>query len=201
LWSYSGLNSSLDDNVTGVRSELRGVTRELMMTILDLLTGRGVEDLMVLRCFLRLSLFLPGSLRFELETPCNAGLEVVFKLLAPFKERYPSISWADLLQMASVSAIEVAGGPKITIRYGRIDVSSAAMCQPSGPLPTATGPWKCLPEDHLREVRSVTCCRCLISIPVRYFIAWGSRTRRSLCLAELILLGGLIPKEAASENL
>lgn len=73
-------------------------------------------------------------------------------MLTPFKEKYPAISWADMLQMASVVAIEIAGGPIISIRYGRIDVENREMCQPSGPLLSTSGPWKSTPADHLREV-------------------------------------------------
>lgn len=140
----------------------------------------------------------PGSLRFELDSPANAGLETAFELLSPVKERHPSVSWADLLQMASVSAIEVAGGPRISIRYGRIDVSSAPMCRPSGPLPKSTGPWNCVPEDHLREVVMPSIWRV---ISLRYFIEWGSLTRRSLFSAVLIILEDLPRRSTIMGNL
>ena len=54
-----------------------------------------------------------GSIRFEQELGhgANAGLS------KPFKEKYPEISWADLIQLASVTAVELAGGPLIPIRF------------------------------------------------------------------------------------
>ncbi len=89
-----------------------------------------------------------------MDHPANAGLNVVFDILQPAKEAFPAISWADLLQMASATAIELAGGPIIPMRYGRIDVNSPSMCHPVGAsnLPHPAGPWKLPPEDHLREV-------------------------------------------------
>lgn len=65
-----------------------------------------------------------GSIRFltELKDPQNAGLEEAIELLTPLKNRYNMISWADLIQMGGALGVELCGGPKLNIFYGRIDV-------------------------------------------------------------------------------
>jgi L-ascorbate peroxidase len=65
-----------------------------------------------------------GSIRFdsELEESFNAGLGKAIALLAPFKRRYPTISWADLIQMAGAVAVYTTGGPLLHLQYGRVDV-------------------------------------------------------------------------------
>ncbi|GJN02900.1 hypothetical protein PR202_ga20291 [Eleusine coracana subsp. coracana] len=92
-----------------------------------------------------------GSLRFdaELKHGANAGLINALKLIQPIKDKYPSITFADLFQLASATAIEEAGGPKIPMKYGRVDVTGPEQCPPEGKLPDA-GPSS--PADHLREV-------------------------------------------------
>lgn len=99
-------------------------------------------------------------------------MEEAINLLQPLKEQYPAISWADLLQLAAVTGIEfsglylisflrsilpklVVGGPKIPLRYGRVDVYSPDMAMPPGNLPAAAGPWATTPQDQLREVQSL----------------------------------------------
>ncbi|WCJ44371.1 thylakoidal ascorbate peroxidase [Euphorbia peplus] len=92
-----------------------------------------------------------GSLRFdaELKHGANAGLLNALKLLQPIKEKYSGVTYADLFQLASATAIEEAGGPKIPMKYGRVDVSAPEECPEEGRLPSA-GPPK--PADHLREI-------------------------------------------------
>ncbi|KAM3387100.1 hypothetical protein ACQJBY_010149 [Aegilops geniculata] len=92
-----------------------------------------------------------GSLRFdaELKHGANAGLVNALKLVQPIKDKYPSITYADLFQLASATAIEEAGGPKIPMKYGRVDVTGPEQCPPEGKLPDA-GP--SAPADHLRLV-------------------------------------------------
>ncbi|KAL0369268.1 UNVERIFIED_CONTAM: L-ascorbate peroxidase S, chloroplastic/mitochondrial [Sesamum calycinum] len=70
-----------------------------------------------------------GSLRFEVELKHGAN--------------------ADLFQLASATAIEEAGGPKIPMKYGRVDVSGPEQCPEEGRLPDAGPP---SPAAHLREV-------------------------------------------------
>mmetsp|Transcript_7017 Transcript_7017/g.30856 ORF Transcript_7017/g.30856 Transcript_7017/m.30856 type:complete len:238 (-) Transcript_7017:1342-2055(-) len=87
-----------------------------------------------------------ASIRFEPEIlhGANAGLKKAVDFLEPFHAKYPSVSYADLYQLASVVAIEAAGGPVIPFRFGRIDSEA---CTEDGRLPDAT---KRMP--HLRDV-------------------------------------------------
>ncbi|CAN0892352.1 L-ascorbate peroxidase S, chloroplastic/mitochondrial [Linum grandiflorum] len=92
-----------------------------------------------------------GSLRFDVELKhgANAGLVNALNLLKPIKEKYSGVTYADLFQLASATAIEEAGGPKIPMKYGRVDVSAPEECPEEGRLPDAGPP---SPADHLRQV-------------------------------------------------
>jgi L-ascorbate peroxidase len=78
-----------------------------------------------------------GSIRFECRHAANAGLAGAVALLEPVKAAFPSVSYADIFQMASARSIELAGGPKIDVKYGRVDVTNAEQCMPEGNLPDA----------------------------------------------------------------
>ncbi|KAI2509505.1 peroxidase [Fragilaria crotonensis] len=109
-----------------------------------------------------------GSIRFEPEIMhgANAGLSGALKLLEPVKEAYPEVSYADIFQMASARSIALAAGPKIDMKYGRIDATSPEQCSPEGNLPDAeagpdgnyggcggTAPTQdTTPNGHLRKV-------------------------------------------------
>jgi len=100
-----------------------------------------------------------GSIRFdpEINHGANAGLQGALHRLKPIKEQFPSISWADLMQMASVTGIELCGGPVIKLRYGRVDVSTPQECAKEGFLPGASPPFDDGSKDaatHLRKVFS-----------------------------------------------
>ncbi|KAK1288393.1 hypothetical protein QJS10_CPB19g00110 [Acorus calamus] len=92
-----------------------------------------------------------GSLRFEIELKhaANAGLVNALKLLQPIKDKYSGITYADLFQLASATAVEEAGGPKIPMKYGRLEISTPEQCPDEGKLPDAGPP---SPGDHLRDV-------------------------------------------------
>ncbi|EPS67390.1 thylakoid-bound ascorbate peroxidase, partial [Genlisea aurea] len=92
-----------------------------------------------------------GSLRFEIELKhgANAGLVNALKLLQTIKDKYSGVTYADLFQLASATAIEEAGGPKIPMKYGRVDVSTPDECPEEGRLPDAGPP---SPASHLRDV-------------------------------------------------
>uniref|UniRef100_A0A5B6Z7V4 Plant heme peroxidase family profile domain-containing protein n=1 Tax=Davidia involucrata TaxID=16924 RepID=A0A5B6Z7V4_DAVIN len=92
-----------------------------------------------------------GSLRFEIELKhaANAGLVNAIKLLQPIKDKYSGMTYADLFQLASATAVEEAGGPKIPMKYGRVDASGPHQCPEEGRLPAAGPP---SPAAHLREV-------------------------------------------------
>ncbi|KAE8801166.1 putative L-ascorbate peroxidase 6, chloroplastic [Hordeum vulgare] len=79
-----------------------------------------------------------GSLRFEIELKhaANAGLVNALKLIEAIKDKYTGVTYADLFQLASATAVEEAGGPKIPMIYGRVDVSAPEQCPPEGRLPS-----------------------------------------------------------------
>eukprot|EP00607_Mallomonas_marina_P010425 CAMPEP_0182424348 /NCGR_PEP_ID=MMETSP1167-20130531/10556_1 /TAXON_ID=2988 /ORGANISM="Mallomonas Sp, Strain CCMP3275" /LENGTH=296 /DNA_ID=CAMNT_0024604103 /DNA_START=143 /DNA_END=1033 /DNA_ORIENTATION=- len=98
-----------------------------------------------------------GSIRFdpELAHGANAGLKIALNLLGSIKKKHENVGWADLMQMASAVAVEHAGGPKIPMKYGRVDAVSAEECSPEGNLPNAAAPFgdgTNTPQDHLRKV-------------------------------------------------
>jgi L-ascorbate peroxidase len=78
-----------------------------------------------------------ASIRFEPEIKhgANAGLSCALELLGPVKEAFPDVSYADIFQMASARSIELAGGPSIGVKYGRVDATSPEQCSPEGNLP------------------------------------------------------------------
>nr|ATL76083.1 ascorbate peroxidase 6 [Eleusine coracana] len=93
-----------------------------------------------------------GSLRFEIELKHGAnagGPKIPMKLIQPIKDKYSGVTYADLFQLSSATAIEEAGGPKIPMVYGRVDVAAPEQCPPEGRLPAAGPP---SPAEHLREV-------------------------------------------------
>lgn len=97
-----------------------------------------------------------GSIRFDVELAhgANAGLKKAVLYLEPFKEKFSGLSWADLIQLAGATALELAGGPRSPVRYGRVDVESPAGCPPEGRLPSAYPPFPGGVDaaTHLRQV-------------------------------------------------
>jgi len=109
-----------------------------------------------------------GSIRFEPEVKhaANAGLSNALRLLEPIMAANPTVSYADLFQMASARTVELAGGPKLDIKYGRVDASGPEQCSKEGNLPDGNpgpdgkygGPGgtasteDTTPEGHLRKV-------------------------------------------------
>lgn len=100
----------------------------------------------------------------EMSFGANAGLSKAKGFLDKFKEKYPLVSWADMIQMASAVAIELAGGPKIDMKYGRESVSGPEGCvggtsregfSGNAGLPDAKPPFGCgatTAAEHLRNV-------------------------------------------------
>ncbi|WIA43888.1 hypothetical protein OEZ86_010299 [Tetradesmus obliquus] len=98
-----------------------------------------------------------GSIRLkpEIGHGANAGLQAAIDLMEPIKATYPAVSYADLYQMASAVAVEVAGGPKLAMRYGRKDVNDPKDCAKEGNLPSAGHPFpegSVSPAQHLRHI-------------------------------------------------
>lgn len=77
-----------------------------------------------------------GSIRFMPETGhgANAGLVWAIEELEKVHAKHPEISYADLYQLASIAAVEHAGGPTVPFQMGRVDVDDKS-CTPDGRLP------------------------------------------------------------------
>ena len=54
-------------------------------------------------------------------TGSDAGLDLVMEILKTIKKQHPQVSYADLIQMGSAVALKLKGGPKVPMRYGRLD--------------------------------------------------------------------------------
>lgn len=86
----------------------------------------------------------------EINAGPNAGLKKAYtSYLKPIKEAVPGVSWADLIQLASATAIEVEGGPKIPMKYGRVDGTPTELQAPPFGLPDA---FPSDPVEHLKFV-------------------------------------------------
>ncbi|EFJ08465.1 hypothetical protein SELMODRAFT_131845 [Selaginella moellendorffii] len=87
-----------------------------------------------------------GSIRLEGEYNhfANRGIKAAIDLCEEIKEKCPKISYADLYQLAGVTAVEVTGGPTINFVSGRKDSS---VIPPEGRLPDASQG-----ANHLRDV-------------------------------------------------
>lgn len=82
-----------------------------------------------------------GATHFQAvrDHPANAGLPVAVSLLEPIKAKHQLVSWADLFQLSSAVAVELAGGPQLPLRYGRVDAPAPDPDAP-GNLPEAAPP-------------------------------------------------------------
>ena len=76
-----------------------------------------------------------GSVRLypEIDHATNAKLDAAVSLLQPLHgERKGWVSWSDLIQMAGAVAVEVGGGVKVPMRYGRLQVNERRHCAGEG---------------------------------------------------------------------
>jgi len=111
-----------------------------------------------------------GAIRFdpEMNMGANAGLSKAHKYLKEIQDKHPSVSWADLIQMASALAVECAGGPKIPMKYGRVSASGPEDCvAPTSregfagnaglpdPKPGSDGSFPCGTSDPAQHLRNV----------------------------------------------
>lgn len=111
-----------------------------------------------------------GAIRFdpELTMGANAGLSKAKgyceDILKAINVPESDISWADLIQLASATAVEKMGGPKIDMKYGRVAVTNESEC--AGPksregfadntgLPDAKPPFGCGASDPAQHLRNV----------------------------------------------
>lgn len=65
----------------------------------------------------------------------TTGLTAALELLKDVTDKHDGVSYADVFQLASATAIELAGGPKIPLRFGRRDARTEEDCCPEGNLP------------------------------------------------------------------
>jgi L-ascorbate peroxidase len=69
----------------------------------------------------------------EIDHATNAKLEAAVSLLQPLHgERKGWVSWSDLIQMAGAVAVEVGGGERVPMRYGRLQVNERRHCAGEG---------------------------------------------------------------------
>ncbi|KDO73097.1 hypothetical protein CISIN_1g024615mg [Citrus sinensis] len=110
-----------------------------------------------------------GTMRLAAEQAhsANNGLDIAVRLLEPFKEQFPTISYADLYQLAGVVGVEVTGGPDIPFHPGRDDKAEPPQ---EGRLPDAKqGLWASATRILLLS---------LVATP------WEGATRRGLDLRD-----------------
>jgi len=100
----------------------------------------------------------------QLDFGANAGLDKAQGFLKPIFEKYSHVGQADLIQMASALSVELAGGPRIDMKYGRWSVPDGDCCvKPdsregfagNAGLPDGAPPFGCgasTPAEHLRNV-------------------------------------------------
>lgn len=102
-----------------------------------------------------------GAVHYKavVEHPANAGLPVAVALLEPIKAAHPLVSWADLFQMSSLVAVELAGGPVLPLRFGRVDAPAPEHADPGNLPHAAPSPdhgrfddGSTTPAEHLRRV-------------------------------------------------
>ena len=98
-----------------------------------------------------------GSIRFKNEAAhgANKGLDVALTLLAPVAAEHADVSFADLFQLAGATAVEVAGGPTIPMKFGRKDAPGPESLTPEGNRPAGGAPWPKGADGaaaHLRDV-------------------------------------------------
>lgn len=71
---------------------------------------------------------LNASIRLELDRPENFGLKRGWSVLERVRSRLKDspaedVSWADLVAFGGAHAVALCGGPRMTIRYGRLDAT------------------------------------------------------------------------------
>jgi L-ascorbate peroxidase len=71
----------------------------------------------------------------ELHRSENATMAPCVKILHSAKERFPDVSWADLVALGGAAAVELMDGPLIRIGLGRVDADIPA---PEHRLPTTS---------------------------------------------------------------
>ncbi|DBB14327.1 TPA: hypothetical protein ACH3X3_004639 [Trebouxia sp. C0006] len=98
-----------------------------------------------------------GSVRFkpECDHAANAGVINLVHMMNEIKQHHPQVSFADTFQLAAALSIEEAGGPKIPLRFGRVDVGEQTGCAKEGRLPGGGGPYPDGAPDAATHLRNV----------------------------------------------
>lgn len=93
-----------------------------------------------------------ASIRFEPEINhgANAGLINALQLLQPIKDKHPEAGWADLIQLASATAIEAAGEPK-QLNAAVVHFASSRVDHPSAEESLAHVCWLLLSSSNRNE--------------------------------------------------
>lgn len=88
-----------------------------------------------------------GSIRFpkQLKFNVNKGLEKGMPSLEILKNQFQQVSYADLIQAGVAAAVELARGPLIHFKFGRVDAITDAEVPPDGRIP--------FPQDDLAKLR------------------------------------------------
>ena len=117
-------------------------------------------------------------------------------LLLPIKKKHTAVSWADIIQMAGANSVRIAGGPAISLRYGRVDIPKnyfkdekqmLEFCvAQSKKLPCNSFPYpdgSHTPEFHIRNVffRLGFSCREIVALCGGHTIGRGFRDRTGVC--------------------
>eukprot|EP00928_Gymnodinium_smaydae_P080044 TRINITY_DN63845_c0_g1_i1.p1 TRINITY_DN63845_c0_g1~~TRINITY_DN63845_c0_g1_i1.p1 ORF type:complete len:332 (+),score=85.53 TRINITY_DN63845_c0_g1_i1:64-1059(+) len=100
----------------------------------------------------------------EINMGANAGLTKARGYVQKIAAKYDKVSTADLIQLASATAVECMGGPKIDMKYGRVAVPGPEGCVGSASregfagnagLPDAMAPFGCGAKDAAEHLRNV----------------------------------------------
>ena len=95
-----------------------------------------------------------GRIRYQPEKSwgANAGLDIAMTALEPIKVLHPRISYADLYTLSGVVAVEMAGGPNIPYKLGRIDFKDGSESPEDGRLPDADKGSMKKTAAHMRDI-------------------------------------------------
>ena len=142
----------------------------------------------------------------------NTRLAKAMNYLKPFAEKFPSVTWADLIQMASDVAVEVMGGPEIEMKYGRVaatgteayvDVASRMGFVGDAGLqgvvpPLGSGATE--QAQHLRNALDRKMCvidQVVVAFSVTHTVGCGFKDRSDTCLVRCTNLTQFIISEVS----
>lgn len=65
--------------------------------------------------------------------PGNQDVDKVLQILKPIKDKYPNLSWADLIVLSGTAAVEAAAGDTYKFCGGRTDATTAGHIEQLAP--------------------------------------------------------------------